>query len=88
MVLILALSMIAYVINGIAGLAEYSNILGQQKKIITSTDVAYFPEFSIESVGDQIGIVNTIVSAAAYILTWIGTVKMLYPYGNRFSTRL
>ena len=80
MVLILALSMIAYVVNGIAGLAEYSDMLGQQKKIITSTDVAYFPEFSIESVGSQIGIVNTIASTAAYILTWIGTVKMLYPY--------
>ena len=80
MVLILALSMIAYVINGIAGLAEYSDMLGQQKKIITSDDVAYFPEFSIESVGSQIGIVNTIASTAAYILTWIGTVKMLYPY--------
>ena len=80
MVLILALSMIAYVINGIAGLAEYSDMLGQQKKIITSDDVAYFPEFSIESVGSQIGIVNTITSTAAYILTWIGTVKMLYPY--------
>ena len=80
MVLILALSMIAYVINGIAGLAEYSDMLGQQKKIITSNDVAYFPEFSIESVGSQIGIVNTVASTAAYILTWIGTVKMLYPY--------
>ena len=64
MVLILALSMIAYVINGIAGLAEYSDMLGQQKKIITSDDVAYFPEFSIESVGSQIGIVNNIASTA------------------------
>jgi hypothetical protein len=79
MVLILALSMIAYVINGIAGLSDNSDMLGQQKKIITSTDVGYFPEFSIESVGSQIGIVNTIASTAAYILTWIGTV-MLYPY--------
>ena len=61
MVLILALSMIAYVINGIAGLAEYSDMLGQQKKIITSDDVAYFPEFSIESVGSQIGLINNIV---------------------------
>jgi hypothetical protein len=80
MVLILALSMIAYTINGIAGLAEYSDMLGQQKKIITSTDIAYFPEFSVESVGSQIGLVNTIASTVAYILTWIGTVKMLYPY--------
>ncbi|MGH9976300.1 MAG: hypothetical protein ACRD8Z_10760 [Nitrososphaeraceae archaeon] len=80
MVLILALSMIAYVINGLAGLIEYSDVLGQQKKIISSTNVAYFPEFSIESIGSQIGVVNHIASTAAYILTWIGTVKMLYPY--------
>jgi hypothetical protein len=80
MVLILALSMIAYVINGIIGLAEYFDTLAQQKQIVTSTDVAYFPEFSIESVGSQIGIANHIASTAAYILTWIGTVKMLYPY--------
>ena len=80
MVLILALSMIAYVINGITGLAQYSDTLAQQKQIVTSVDVAYFPEFSIESVGSQIGTVYQIASTAAYILTWIGTVKMLYPY--------
>ena len=72
--------MIVYVVNGVAGLIEYFEILGQQKKIISSTDVAYFPEFSIESIVSQIGVVNTIASTAAYILTWIGTVKMLYPY--------
>jgi hypothetical protein len=85
MVLILALSMIAYVINGIIGLAEYSDTLTQQKQIVTSTDVAYFPEFSIESVGSQIGVANNIASTAAYILTWIGTVKMLYPYIKRLG---
>jgi hypothetical protein len=58
--------------------AENSDKLGQQKIIITSTDVACFPEFSIVSVGSRIGIINTIASAAAYILTWIGTVMMLY----------
>jgi hypothetical protein len=80
MVLILALSMIAYVINGIAGLVESSEMLGQQKNIISSTDVAYFPEFSIESIVSQIGIVNQVASTTAYVLTWIGTVKLLYPY--------
>jgi hypothetical protein len=80
MVLILALSMIAYVVNGITGLAEYSDMLTQQKQIVTFSDIAYFPEFSTESVGSQIGMANHIVSTAAYILTWIGTVKMLYPY--------
>ncbi len=80
MVLILALSMIAYVAKGIAGLANYFDMLTQQKQIVTSTDVAYFPEFSIESVGSQINLVYQIASTIAYILTWIATVKMLYPY--------
>ena len=79
-VLIFTLSMIAYIVNGITGLAENSDMLAQQKKIITSVDVAYFPEFSIESVGSQIGMANHIASTVAYILTWIGTVKMLFPY--------
>jgi hypothetical protein len=80
MVLILALSMIAYVINGITGIATYFDMLTQQKPVVTSNDVAYFPEFSIESVGSQVGTAYQIASTVAYILTWIGTVKMLYPY--------
>ena len=54
MVLILALSMIAYVVNGVTGLATYLDMLTQQKPVITSTDIAYFPEFSIASLGSQI----------------------------------
>ena len=79
-VLLLALSMIAYVINGVAGLANFSGMLTQQKPIVTSVDIAYFPEFSIESVQQQINAVYQIAGIIAYILTWIGTVKMLYPY--------
>jgi hypothetical protein len=79
-VLIFTLSMIAYVINGILGLVQYSDMLTQQKTVITSADVAYFPEFGIESIGSQIGTAGWIASSAAYILTWIGTVKLLYPY--------
>jgi hypothetical protein len=80
MVLILALSMIAYVVNGITGLANYSNMLVQQKSVITSKDIAYFPEFSIATLGTQINIIYQIAGAAAYVLTWIGAVKLLYPY--------
>ena len=80
MVLIFSLSMIAYVINGITGIATYFVMLTQQKTVISSTDIAYFPEFNIESILDQINTIFEIVSAVAYILTWIGTVKMLYPY--------
>lgn len=85
MVLILALSMIAYGVNGITGTATYFDMLTQQKSVILSTDIAYFPEFSIESIGSQIGLATQIASTSAYILTWIGTVKMLYPYIKKLS---
>jgi hypothetical protein len=80
LVIILALSMIAYVINGIAGLASYFDMLAQQKPVVTSTDVAYFPEFSIAALGSQINIIYQIAAGVAYVLTWIGTVKLLYPH--------
>ena len=80
MILILTLSMIAYVVNGFTSLISNFDMLMQQKAIILSTDVAYFPEFSIISLGSQITLVNHIASGIAYVLTWIGTVKLLYPY--------
>jgi hypothetical protein len=79
-VLILMLSMIAYVINGVAGLATNLDFLTQHKAVISSGDIAQFPEFSIASLGSQIDTTNQIASSIAYILTWIGTVKLLYPY--------
>jgi hypothetical protein len=85
MVLILALSMVAYVINGVIGLAEHTDILTQQKTVISADDVAQFPEFSIASLGSQIATANAIASGAAYVLTWIGTVKLLYPYIRRLG---
>ncbi|HEY6405529.1 MAG TPA: hypothetical protein VIX38_05585 [Nitrososphaeraceae archaeon] len=85
MVLILALSMIAYVVNGITGLAYSFDFLAQQKSIITSEDVAYFPDFSIETLGSQIDVIYTIAASVAYVLTWIGTVKLLYPYIRRLG---
>jgi hypothetical protein len=48
LVIILALSMIAYVINGIAGMASYFDMLAQQKPVITSKDVAYFPDLVMQ----------------------------------------
>ncbi|HSF51700.1 MAG TPA: hypothetical protein VLA74_13150 [Nitrososphaeraceae archaeon] len=80
MILILTLSMIAYVVNGFTSLTSNLDMLIQQKAVILSTDVAYFPEFSIVSLGSQITLVNQIASGIAYVLTWIGTVKLLYPY--------
>jgi hypothetical protein len=80
LVVILALSMIAYVINGVAGMATYFDMLAQQKPVVTSRDVAYFPEFSIATLGSQINIIYQIAAGVAYVLTWIGTVKLLYPH--------
>ena len=79
MVLVLTLSMIAYLANGAIGLSTYLDILTQQKTVISSTDVANFPEFTIASIGSQIATANIAASSAAYVLTWIGTVKLLYP---------
>ena len=85
MVLILTLSMIAYVVNGVTGLAGYLDFLTQQRPIITSSDVAYFPEFSIASIGSRIATATQIASGIAFILTWIGSVKLLYPYIRKFG---
>jgi hypothetical protein len=85
MVLMLTLSMIAYVVNGVTGLATYIDFLTQQREVITATDVAYFPEFSIASIGSQIVTATVIVSSVAYILTWIGSVKLLYPYTQKLG---
>ena len=58
MVLILALSMIAYVVNGATGLANFLLMLQeQQKEVVTSADVAFFPEFDPESQQQQISAV-------------------------------
>lgn len=80
MILLLTLAMIAYVLNGFSLLANYLNILMQQNQVVLSTDVAYFPEFSISSFGSQMNLINQIASGIAYVLSWIGTVKLLYPY--------
>jgi len=78
MILIFAMAMIAYVVNGVFGLVNQIDILTQQDPIISSDHVAYFPEFSNLSMSDQINVVYQMSSLAAYILTWIGSVKLLY----------
>lgn len=80
MALILPLSMIAYVVIGVTSLATYFDMLTQQMLVITSTDVARFLEFSIGSLGSQIELASQIASSVAYLLTGIGTVKLLYPH--------
>jgi hypothetical protein len=85
MALILALSTIVYVVIGVTSLATYFDVLTQQMLVITSTDVARFPEFSIGSLGSQIELASQIASSVAYLLTWIGTVKLLYPISKNWA---
>jgi hypothetical protein len=80
MVLILALSMVAYVVNGIMALCYQFNLLAQNNLIIRSGDVAFFPVFSIATLGDLNNIASQTASGVAYLLTWIGTVMLLQPY--------
>lgn len=80
MVLILALSMVSYVVNGVLGLYSHIDLLAQQNPIIRVGDVAVFPEFTVATLGDLITLANQIASTVSYLLTWIGTVMLLRPY--------
>ena len=80
LILILGLSMVAYVINGAFGLADSILWLQKQNPIIVSTDIAFFPDFEPESLVSQVGAVSQLSSTVAYILTWISTVILLRPY--------
>jgi hypothetical protein len=86
MVLILALSMVAYVVNGIMALCYQFNLLAQNNLIIRSGDVAFFPVFSIATLGDLINIASQTASGVAYLLTWIGTVMLLRPYIKKLGS--
>ena len=80
MVLILALSMIAFVFNGAANIVYYFSFLSEQKPVITSSDVAYFPEFDVGALVSKFNLVSQASNIISYVLIWIGTVKLLYPY--------
>ena len=85
MVLILALSMIAFVVNGAANVVYYFSFLSEQKPVVTSSDVAYFPEFDVETLVGQANLVSQASNVISYVLIWIGTVKLLYPYIKKFG---
>jgi hypothetical protein len=80
LVLVFALAMIAYVVNGVSILTEQVVTLQQHALIITSADVAFFPEFEPDSVVSQLESLTFIASSAAYVLTWIGAVMLLRRY--------
>jgi hypothetical protein len=85
MVLILALSMIAFVFNGTAYIVYSFSVLSEQKPVVTSEDIAYFPEFDAETLVGQTNVVSQASNIISYILIWIGTVKLLYPYVRKFG---
>lgn len=78
MILIFVFATIAYVVNGVFGLVNQIDVLLQQDPIISSDYVAYFPQLSNFSVGDQINTVYQTSGIMAYILTWIGSIRLLY----------
>lgn len=71
--------------NGLFGLIYTLDTLAQQEQIISLGDVAYFPEFSNVELGSQINLVYQGFSLLAFILTWIGGVKLLYRYIHRIG---
>lgn len=85
LILILGLSMAAYVINGGSGLANSLLWLQEQNPIIASQDVAFYPDFESESLMSQVGAVNQLSSTVAYILTWISTIILLRPYMEKIG---
>ena len=74
--------MLAYVVLGIVNVISLTEMLQQQQSIVTSTDVAYFPQ----GVNDDL-LTNTwyFISTIAYVLNWIGTVLLLHTYVQRIG---
>ena len=80
MVLLFALSMIFYVINGVFGLYGQLEELAERNLVIQLGDVAIFPE----SLTPVLAVYQT-ASSIAYILTWIATVMLLKPYTEKLG---
>ena len=47
--------------------------------------MAYFPEFDVEILVSQVNLVSQASNIVSYVLIWIGTVKLLYPYIRKFG---
>jgi len=80
MILIFALSMIAYVINGALGLTYHIDELAKRSLVIKLGDIAVFSESPSST--DTVYQISAIVS---YVLTWIATVMLLRPYIEKFG---
>jgi hypothetical protein len=80
MILIFALSMIAYVVNGSLGLYNQLDELSKRNLVIKTGDVAVFSESP-----SSVDTVYQIASSVSYVLTWIATVMLLRPYIEKFG---
>jgi hypothetical protein len=85
LVLILSLSMVAYVMLGIITLVSNIALLQEQLSVVTSSDVAYFPAFEPEDFVSQLNTVFYAGSSIAYVLNWVGIVMLLRPYIQRLG---
>jgi hypothetical protein len=85
LVLILSLSMVAYVMLGIITLVSNIALLQEQVSVVTSSDVAYFPTFEPEDFVSQLNTVFYAGSSIAYVLNWVGIVMLLRPYIQRLG---
>ena len=68
-----------------ANVVYYFSFLSEQKPVVTSSDVVYFPEFDVETLVGQANLVSQASNVISYVLIWIGTVKLLYPYIKKFG---
>jgi len=80
MILIFALSMIAYVVDGSLGLYNQLDELSKRNLVIKTGDVAVFSESP-----SSVDTVYQIASSVSYVLTWISTVMLLRPYIEKFG---
>ena len=80
MILIFALSMITYIINGALGLTYHIDELAKRNLVIRLGDIAVFSESPSST--DTVYQISGIVS---YVLTWIATVMLLRPYIEKFG---
>ena len=80
MILIFALSMIVYVINGALGLYNQIDELANRNLVIRLGDIAVFPESPSST-----DTVYQIAGSVSYVLTWIATVMLLRPYIEKFG---
>jgi hypothetical protein len=85
LLLVLSLSMVAYVVLGIVTLVSNIEMLQEQLPVVTSSDVANFSVFAPEDFASQLVIVLYVATSIAYVLNWIGTVMLLRPYVQRLG---